>query len=332
MTENGMYKAIMEFPAQFSYQPVVENASRLQRKKKVLVVGMGGSHLAANILQAWKPSLQLTVHSDYGFPARLEEELRETLIIASSYSGTTEEVIDAYKHAVGKGYAVAAISLGKTLIDLAQRDGVPYVQMPDTNIQPRSALGLSIMGHLALLGDEAGTNEATALAKQLNVPQAQEEGKRLASVLANKVPIIYSSTRNQAVAYNWKIKFNETGKIPAFYNIIPELNHNEMTGFDARGGTKALAEHFHWIFLMDDEDHPSNKARMEILAQLLRERGLSVEMQQIAGRSRFEKIFSSILIADWCSYDTAEQYGVEAEQVPMVEQFKKLVEQKTRSS
>lgn len=332
MPQHGMEKAITQFPTQFQYQPVVENANRFKRKKKILVVGMGGSHLAANILQAWQPSLPLVVYSDYGFPARLEEELRDTLIIASSYSGTTEEVIDAYRIAVSKGYAVAAISIGKTLIDLAKRDGVPYVQMPDTNIQPRSALGLSTMGHLALLGDEAGTREAAALAEQLNVPQAQEEGKRLAQVLANKIPIIYASTRNFAVAYTWKIKFNETGKIPAFCNVVPELNHNEMTGFDARGGTQALAQQFRWIFLMDDEDHPSNKARMEILAQLLRERGLSVEMQQLAGRSRFEKIFSSILIADWCSFYAAVQYGVEAEQVPMVEEFKKLVEQKTRSA
>lgn len=325
MASDGMYKAISKFPAQFSYGPVVENADSLQHKQKVLVVGMGGSHLAASILQAWKPSLQLTVHSDYGFPDRLETELQDTLIIASSYSGTTEEVIDAYQCAMRNGYPIAAISIGRTLLDLAKHDGVPYVQMPDTGIQPRSALGFSTMGHLALLRDDAGMQEAAALAEQLSVPEAQKEGKRLADVLANTIPIIYSSTRNFAVAYTWKIKLNETGKIPAFCNVVPELNHNEMTGFDVQATTRNLTQKFQWVFLLDDEDDPRNRARLEILRQLLIERGLPVVTQHLAGRSRFEKMFSSIFVADWCAYYTAERYGVEAEQVPMVEDFKKRI-------
>lgn len=330
MNENGMFHAIMQFPTQFQYQPVVENADALKMQEKIVVLGMGGSHLAADILQAWKPSLALTTHRDYGLPELSAAEAKKTLYIASSYSGNTEEVLDGFQQARERGYTLAAICVGGKLLELAKQAGVPYIQLPNTGIQPRSSLGYGVKALLALLGDTVGSEEATALTDQLDVEEAKAEGKRLAEVLADTVPIIYSSTRNLSIAYNWKIKLNETGKIPAFYNVVPELNHNEMTGFDARGGTKALAERFHWIVLFDATDHPSNAARMNIVQQLLQERGLPVEALTLEGRSPFEKIFRSLLVADWCAYYTAERYGVESEQVPMVEEFKKLVETKTQ--
>ena len=118
-----MLNAIKQFPKQFLYEPVLGNALRLGRFNKFVVAGMGGSRLPALILQAWKPSLPLIIHNDYGLPALPEDELRTSLIVVSSYSGNTEEALDAYELAREKGYAVAAISVGGRLLEWARHCG-----------------------------------------------------------------------------------------------------------------------------------------------------------------------------------------------------------------
>ena len=128
------------------------------------------------------------------------------------------------------------------------------------------------------------------------------------------------------LAHNWKIKFNETGKVPAFCNVFPELNHHEMTGFDVQDASRHLSEKFHFVFLKDDDDHPQVQKRMDITAKLYRDRNLPVEILMLQGQSRVEKMFSSLVLADWTAYHTGEGYGLETEQVPMVEEFKGLIQ------
>ena len=150
-------------------------------------------------------------------------------------------------------------------------------------------------------------------------------GQKLANELRSKIPVIYASARNAAVAYNWKIKMNETGKIPAFYNVIPELNHNEMTGFDVSEKTKKLSENFHFVFLTDAADHSQIKKRMTVCKKLYENRGLAVTTIALSGDAVFEKIFNSLLLADWAALHTALSYGVSPDGVPMVEEFKKMI-------
>lgn len=320
-----MYDAIKNFNKQFEYEPEIENSENFKVHKKFIVVGMGGSHLAGDLLKAWDPSLDITVHTDYSLPAMSGEDLKNSLIIASSYSGNTEETISAFEEARERGLDVMVISTGGKLADLAMEHSVPYIQMPDTNIQPRSALGFSFVAMLKAMGNEGALGDLKELASSFDPGSYEERGKDIAKILQGKVPVIYSSSRNQAVAYNWKIKFNETGKIPAFYNVLPELNHNEMTGFDVKDATKKLSENFYFFILRDNEDHPSIPKRMEVLERLYRDRGLPVEVVDIEGEFKLHKIFSSLILADWIAYYTAEQYGLESEQVPMVEEFKKLI-------
>jgi glucose/mannose-6-phosphate isomerase len=157
-------------------------------------------------------------------------------------------------------------------------------------------------------------------------PDALEPtGKELARNLSGHLPIVYASRRNIALAFTWKIKFNETGKTPAFYNTLPEANHNEMTGFDVKDGTRALSSQIHFLFLKDNADHPRIQKRMEVLEKLYRDRKLPVENIEINGTNRLEKIFRSLILADWVSYHLALKYGVEPEEVPMVEEFKRLI-------
>ena len=270
-----------------------------------------------------------------------ESSLKSYLVILSSYSGNTEEVLDAYSEAKKQGLAMAAVSVGGKLLELAKNDGIPYVQMPDALVQPRFALGYSLKAILKLMGEEDALKELSGLAYSLDSKDYETSGAALAGRLNGFVPVIYSSLRNFPVAYNWKIKFNETGKIPAFCNALPELNHNEMTGFDpspfadnnfghnvqsAKGeGRKKMIELFYFLFLTDESDPARIKKRMEVTDKLLRQRKFPVELLKLEGKNVFEKIFFSLILADWASFYLAQQYEVEAEQVPMVEEFKKLI-------
>lgn len=333
-----MEEAIRNFHTQFLWKPEVVHADKLPRfnpndsakggvvrVRKFIFDGMGGSHLAADLLRLFRPALDLSIFSDYGLPNLSSARLQDSLFIASSFSGGTEETIDFAEHALKKRLPLAAICKGSTLLAFAREHKLPHVVLPSTSIQPRSGLGFQMLALAALLGDTKLLKELHKLASTLKPGTLEKQGKALAKKLLRKVPIVYSSSQNSAIAYNWKIKFNETGKIPAFHNIFPELNHNEMTGFDTIKSTQKLSKGFHFIFLTDGEDHPKVQKRMKVTRKLYEAHGLSVTSVPIAGASALEKIFNSLLLADWTALHLSRVYGTEAEQVPMVERFKKSI-------
>lgn len=316
---------IKNYAKQFEYDPLVENAGKLKKAKKFIIAGMGGSHLAANLIKAWHPEIDLIIWTDYGLPSMHDKDLKERLLIVSSYSGNTEETVDAFNAARAKHIPVAVIAARGKLLNLAMKFKAPYVAMPDWHMQPRMATGLSLMAMLALMGEKAWLAEAKTLASSLHPAREEHRGRDLAKRLHGMVPIIYASRRNYAIAKNWKIKFNETGKIPAFANMVPEMNHNEMTGFDSKGRTPSLSHHFHFVFLKDGGDDRRVTKRMSVLEKLLRDRGFKTEVVLLQGKNEIQKIFNALNLADWTAYHSALLYGVEPEQVPMVEEFKKLI-------
>lgn len=318
-----MMKVFIEnFAKQFEYEPAIENKENWYKAKKFLLCGMGGSHLQGDILQMLNPTLDFLVYSDYGLPENIG---KGRLIIASSYSGNTEETISAFKEAQAQGFPLVVSSVGGKLIELAKEHNVPYVQIPDTGIQPRSALGYTLKALLKLTGEEDLLVEIKKLAQSFSSATFEQEGKELAQKLSSKIPVIYSSRKNEPIAYNWKIKFNESAKIPSFLNVFPELNHNEMTGFDVIGATKELSGKLVILLLKDANDHPRIQKRMEVLLRLYKERGIQVEVKEFVGENLQERIFSSLVLADWTAWYTAKEYGTEPEEVPMIEEFKKRI-------
>lgn len=320
-----MYETIKNFSSQFKYEPVIENSGLLGKYKKFVVVGMGGSNLVTGLLKVWKPELDAISHRDYGLPSLSAEDKEEVLVIAVSYSGNTEETVDGFRIAGEKNLPRAVISIGGKLLEEAKKASAPYIQLPDTKIQPRSAAGFIFLALLKIMGEEKLLEEARGLHLSLRPEDYEDAGRKLAKKLKGFVPIVYASLRNKPLAQNWKARFNETGKIPAFYNVFPELNHNEMTGFDIQKFTKPLSQNFSVVMLKDAEDHPRIQKRMEMTAELYRQRGLPVEMLKLERKDRLLKIFSSLVLADWTAYYTAQNYGTDPEETPMVEMFKKLI-------
>ncbi len=324
--EIEMEKAIKGFPEQLKFKPIIKNKENLAKAERFIVSGMGGSHLAADLIKTWNPAFDLIVHHNYGLPE--VPDLENYLIIFSSYSGNTEEVIDGFNMAIEKKLPVACISIGGKLLELAEKYKKPYIQMPDTGIQPRSALGFNLVSLLKLLGEDKALSDIAKAADSIDMEKLRQDGESLAKRLNNFIPIIYASGINEPVVYNWKIRFNETGKIPAFCNTIPELCHNEMVGFDGGDKTKDLLKHFYFIFLKDKADHPRNSLRMDILKDIFKEKGFPVEIQELEGKNIWEKVFSSLSLADWASYFTSQRYDLESEAVKIVTKFKELIKER----
>lgn len=319
-----MENSILNFAKQFAFRPEIINSEKLKNKvfKNFILGGMGGSHLSAGILHAHDPSINLYIHRDYGLPPYEEEFCQNSLFIASSYSGNTEEIVDFADEAYSKGYDLIIITTGGKLLDFAKINSLPYIKLPDDGIQPRIALGYSTIAVASIVSPSV-LPELVSMEQLIKPLEIKDKGFELAKNLNNKIPIIYSVKENRSISYIWKIKINETGKIPSFYNIIPELNHNEMQGYDFVDANIKLSENFHFIFIQDDSDNERNLKRMSVLENQLQEKGLSVTRLFLEGSNRFEKIFKSIILADWTSFFISEFYKTEPEQVPLIEDFKK---------
>ncbi|MEX2054253.1 MAG: bifunctional phosphoglucose/phosphomannose isomerase [Candidatus Colwellbacteria bacterium] len=319
-----MREAIINFSKQFQYEPKIENAVGGEVKfNKFAFVGMGGSGLVGDLIRLIKPDLDLVVRKGYGLPG--VKDLKDRLLICISYSGNTEETLDAFDKALAAGLNLAVITTGGELLRKAKEVGVLYIELPNTDIQPRMSLGIQSRAALALMGEVELFEEIGELAKRLEVESLEKEGMALAEKLQGKVPIIYSSRGNLPLAYKWKINFNETGKIPAFYNAFPELNHNEMNGFNVNNKNRELSKNMAFLFLEDSSDDAKTKTRMQVSKKLFQDRGFDVHSVEFVGENPAERIFNSIVTGDWVAYHTALAYGVEPNEVPLVEEFKKLI-------
>ncbi len=319
-----MENFINHLPRQLTYQPTVIHGDRLLPASRFVVCGMGGSHLAASLLQAVVPTLPLTIHRDYGLPHLPEAELHSSLIILSSYSGNTAEVLAAADEAMRRGLRTVAITQGGALLNWANSHHVPYIQLPESTLPPRLALGWSLLACLALLDPHEQIRRLVVEAgRQLNTSAHQTRGEQLAQTLQAKIPVVYSSYAWWPLAYAWKISLNETGKVPAFHSILPEANHNELAGFDPQGSMGPFLNQFAAVLLNDPlADHHLTK-RFELVAKFYREAGLTVVPAPLGEEANpWLRIFNSLVLGQWVSFYLAVSAKLEPWGVPRVEEFK----------
>lgn len=321
-------------PTQASWKAEVYNSpSEEVDITSVVVAGMGGSALAAGIVGSWlKFSIPFEVVKRYNLPSYVNEN---TLVIASSYSGNTEETLAALEEAEQKGAHVAVISAGGQLADIAEEKNYPYVRLLG-NYQPRMAVNLNLRALVRLLesygivsgkfdeiGEVADWLSDQAASWLPEVPSEQNYAKQLAEKAAGKTPVIYSGSRMAAVGYKWKISFNENAKNVAFCNELPEFNHNEFLGWTSHPVEKP----FFVLDLVSGFDHPQVLKRFAVSDRLLsglRPKSTTVELQ---GESVIAQMLWGSLLADFVSIYLAILNGIDPTQVDLIEKFKKeLVE------
>jgi len=315
-----MEEALRGLAGQFAWEPEIEGD--IPAATRFIVCGMGGSHLGASLLLAHDPSLPIRIHSDYGLPAIPASERAETLVILSSYSGNTEEELDAAQAAVDAGFASVAITTGGKLAEFAREHSLPLILLPETGIEPRMAIGYQLLALASVIGGSPLVNAVRA-AGSMVAPEAQQEiGTEVGSALEGRIPLVYASNQNEIVARIWKIFFNETAKIPAFFYPLPEFCHNELSGFDTAPATEELSQRFLAIFLTDETDHPRTVKRMEIARDLLNERGIDTIAVPLEGTSPLHTALGGIATGVWAALALAATYGVPDAETPLIAEFK----------
>lgn len=324
-----MEKIILSLREQLFFRPEFYFSEKIRNFPfdYVLIVGMGGSHLAGDLLSIFLPKEHFLIHSDYDLPSFDENFFKKTLIILSSFSGETEEVISALYHCQKKKRKYAIIAHDGFLLREAKKHKIPHVALPFAS-QPRFALGFSLVAFLKVLGQEKLLKNIYNWAENFRPEKFRKKGYLLSQKIKNKIPIIYASKRFFPLAYIWKINFNENTKIPAFCHFFPELNHNEMTGFDVREKTRSLSKNFHFIFLKAQQDDWRIKKRMSLLQGILKENQFNVEMMTVLEKNEFLEVFSFIALSLWTSFYLSQFYRIDPVDIPLVKRFKKLLENK----
>ncbi len=319
-----MKQIIENFPFQFLADLKIVNQEKIKRKfKKFVLGGMGGSHLAADLLKVWQPEIDLMIYNNYHLPLINQKEKRERFFIASSFSGNTEETLDFFHQALKNNLSLGVITSGGKLLNLAKKNKIPYIFLPDKTIPPRLALGYSFKA-LTLFVQPKALKKVENLAYLLKPKKFEKEGKLLAKKLIGFIPVIYSSFENFGLAYQWKIEFNETAKIPAFSNFFPELNHNEMAGFVDLVSKNQLTKYFYFLLLYDQEDHFKIKKRMKLLMKIFLKNLIPIQLIKInRQKDKLENIFSSVLLSYWTSYYLALSGGKSPLSLDVIEDFKK---------
>ncbi len=288
----------------------------------VVLCGMGGSALPGDLLNALQVmKVPLVVHRGYGLPKIFAAR---PLIIASSYSGNTEETLSSYLRAKEMGYPVFISASGGELLARAEKDAVPLSRILYRDMEPRHTFLAAFSGIATVLGH--GSEVIMGLREELLgaahflktvIPGLEQFGKILADELKGKTPVYVSSPSLSFAAHNFKIQTNENAKTPAFWNVIPELNHNEMLGFMNPQGV------FRVVMLRDQHDDPRVLKRMEVTAELYKKWGVEVSFFDVQGENLLQKILYAVVFGLWTTYYLALQYGVDPIPVHAVEEFKR---------
>ena len=296
----------------------------------VEVAAMGGSALAWDVLSetmGHRLNGALRVHRDY----TITRPSPGALGIACSVSGNTEETLAAYEVMREQCRCVIAVTTGGELARRAEADAVELIRLDLTNeprdFQPRSSVGyLLTYGARLLQAAGFGANivdeiEEAVIDYTNNYDGLEDRAKEVAQWINNSVPIVYSSTALfNSLARTIKIKFNENAKYPAFAGALPEVNHNEMIGFESDIGTS-----FRIMYISDPSDSESVSNRFFTMARLFRERNLShVQTRKIDlfGDTKLGRVLTGITFGDWCSYHLAMLRGVDPTPVEFIENFK----------
>ena len=300
----------------------------------IAVLGMGGSGVSGDVTRAIvepRLSVPFTVIKNYG---PLPEWIgRNTLVFAVSYSGSTEETVAALEEAHAKGARAIAVSSGGPLADMARRYGLAHVAIP-TGLQPRASLGyltlpiLSILVSIGLVPDlQDDLDEAVEVLSELahrchrKIPRPENPAKDLASKIVGRIPVIYGGDGLGATAaYRFKCDLNEYGKTPAFWNLIPELDHNEIVGWNQLADITSKAMLL--IELRDPGEHERIALRFEITRRLIESNFAEVVEVPAQGKSSLARLLSLILVTQLASIYVGLAYGVDPGPVEVIQSLK----------
>jgi len=321
--KSNLRQVIIDSPQQLGVGLEIAKDIKIESEFKYLVVsGMGGSALPVEILKNHlvENDLEIFNNRTYSIPKKYHQG---ALHFISSYSGNTEETISCLQEVIQNNLKAIVFTNGGKILEMAKKNNIPIVEIPEC-IQPRYATGYFVSSMLKVLSNSNLTeNQDSAILDiqeylPAKIASFEEKGHILAKKLVGKTPIIYSTAEYRSVAMILKIKINENAKTPAFWNVYPELNHNEMVGWTLAQGK------FHILTFLD-KNNPKIEKRMEITSRLLQEKGIETDFIEIEGNDKLTSIFTALAMSDWISYYLSIEYGQDPTPVDMVEKLKNLL-------
>jgi glucose/mannose-6-phosphate isomerase len=314
---------------QVKFKPVINNGDHDGRQiSSVVVAGMGGSALSAEFLKS-RLNVPFEIVRGYDLPASVGPG---TLIIASSYSGNTEETLSCLEQAHGNGAQIAIIASGGQLIEIASAEQIANIILP-AGQQPRMVMIqtlcslIAILEHFGIIAvgklDEiAGIYDwlkAESDKWASEVPTANNYAKKLALQAVGKTAVFFCGPFSYPAAYKWKTCFNETAKNLSFLCTFPEFNHNEILGWTSHPIEKPFA-----IFdIVSSLEHPQILKRFEISDRLLSGQRPKSTVINLAGESAIEQLLWGSILADFVSIYLAVLNGADPMSVELIERLKK---------
>jgi len=304
--------------------------------QRVVIAGMGDSALGADLVAALVSSIcsvPVIVHRDYGLPAFARG--KETLFIASSHSGNTEETLDSFDAALKNNCTVVVISRGGEISKRAKAKNIP-VWIFNHKGQPRAALGfsfglmLALFARLNLIPDPSkDVDEAVSAMKKAQekiraeIPAALNPAKRYAGQLMGRWVTFFAAGILAPVARRFKSQINEMSKAGANFEVLPEADHNTLAG--TVHPEEVLMPHTMNLFLRAPADHRQNRKRLDLTKQAFMLEGLNTDFLDARGQSLLAQMWTMILFGDYMAYYLAMGYGVDPTPVQALENFKKAM-------
>jgi glucose/mannose-6-phosphate isomerase len=331
----GMYEAIRSLPEQV--ERAAATASEVDGPfpshdaiENVVVLGVGGSGIAGDIVREiagpFMP-VPVVVHKGYGIPNFIGDN---TLVFVISFSGNTEETLEAAAEAAATGGHVVAVSNGGELQAMAGDWGVPHLPIADGIPMPRAGIGavsippLVVLERLGLFPGGASWIDAAVaqLRKRRDeLATASNPARDLARRIGRELPIVYGGAGLGGVAaLRWKNQFNENAKVPAFWNQLPELCHNELCGWGQHGDVTRQV--FRLVNLRRDFEHPQIMRRFDLVNEMVDEVVSEIEEVQAEGEGSLAQLFDLVLYGDFVSLYLAYQADVDPGPVAVLDWMK----------
>jgi glucose/mannose-6-phosphate isomerase len=312
---SGMLDHLHQFPeqCQLAWEMVLKFAlpPGYSPIDKIVILGMGGSAIGGDMVRRLalaESKVLVWVHRDYGLPPFVDQD---TLVIASSYSGNTEETLSAFTESLKTPSKKLVLTTGGKLRELAEKAGIPAFiidyQAPPRAAFPHSFIPLvGIFQKLGLLSDKsADLKQALQILNKLSgelaetTPRLSNAAKQLATKLWGHLIVIYGAEMLSEVAQRWKTQLNENSKTWAIFELFPELNHNAVVGYEFPPEVK---EKVFVVLLHSALFHPRSQLRYEATAKIMAKSGISYELVEAVGKTALAQMMSLVLFGDYVSF------------------------------
>lgn len=335
---NNMLSFCVNAPKHYANALKMAQKTRVNYRKPeaVIVAGMGGSAIGGELLKDWardKVNVPIEVNREYLLPAYADEK---TLVFIISYSGETEESLSVFLDALRRRCMIFCISSGGSLIEFSKKLHVSHLQIP-SGMPPRAALPYLfsplplILAKIGLVSSvQSEFSEAIKTLEKVSYENSPEKAvdenfsKRLALGVCGTMPIIYGFGFYRAVSQRFKQQFNENSKIPSKWDVFPELNHNEIVGWER---ADKLATCFSTVFIRDEDEPEETRLRIEITKELIQKNVAKIFEVWSLGESKLAKMLSTILIGDFTSVYLAVLRGVDPTPVRTISLLKDKMKQ-----